>query len=695
MAAAEHLGAALAAAPAPPQHWLRQALAETLREQGRVEEAEAVYRALLCDEPGSWQGLVGLGRCARLRNDRVSAVAHFIAATEAAPDADAAWFELAWEYRDAGRFDEARAILRPLVHRGSAAAQIWLGLGFVERSAGDRAAALQAFREGYARHPERHEFMIEIGIEEQALGRHAEAERWLLRASEIDALAGAALTRLAEMWRFGQHLEKALSLFRRAVALPGVTAWAYASLAQTLSDLGRTDEAFGVLETAEQRAGCLPDIALKRASLLRRAGFRHEALAAVRDAVAAAPTHFPLWFEWFENERFCGDAAGLDRCLAAAPAATVRERAHVHHARGLLAVQHWQLEAAVAEFRAAIALDASLSPIHGALARVSLLRFDIATARKHLSIMQRLLAPSLRWRGLSSHLTHTLIGQILEEFLMDKAASDAAAEALSAASGRRIERLLALVRAVPGHTPTAIALLLALRQAGGFAAIAGETGRAGIPATGIPPAIVQYWNDAALPQDVGTLMRSWRECNPAYHYARFDDDSAQAFLKARCAPEVLCAYLRARTPVMRADLFRLAFLFAEGGFYADADDRCLRPLGELVPPRANLVAFQEDLGTLGNNFLAAAPLHPVLGLALQQAVEAINRGDDDLVWLSTGPGLFTRAFAQTLAASALSPCVWLERTVILDRAVLERAIATHCATVYKNSRQHWHRAAFG
>src|SRR5215469_8802168 len=60
-AAAEHLGAALAAAPAPPERWLRQAFAGTLREQGRVDEAEAVYRALMCDEPGAWHGLVGLG----------------------------------------------------------------------------------------------------------------------------------------------------------------------------------------------------------------------------------------------------------------------------------------------------------------------------------------------------------------------------------------------------------------------------------------------------------------------------------------------------------------------------------------------------------------------------------------------------------------------------------------------------------
>jgi Flp pilus assembly protein TadD len=686
-ASAEHLAAALAAAPR--ERAVRLEYATTLREQGRAADAEAVYRALLADEPGAWQALAGLGLCARLRNDRAGALAHFAAAVELAPDADAARLELAGEYRDAGRFDAARACLQPLLDRTPVDAQARLGLGLIERTAGDHAAALEAFRQGYADHPDRHQFLFELAAEQRALGDFAEAERLLLRASGIDGLAGAALTQLGEMARVARQLDKALELFRRAAPLPGAPAWVHAALAQTLAELGRPDEAFGVLDAAERQLGQLPETALRRAGLLRRAGFRHEALAVVRAAVALAPRHFPLWYEWFENERFSGDFAAIDACLAAAPAATPRDRAYLHHARGLVAEQRFQVDEAAAEFRQAIALDASLSWLYEALARVSLLRFDPATAREQLLVMRRLRAPIQRQQGLSEHLAHTHIGQILDEFLMDGAALEAIVAALAAPPEQRIGRLLARVRADPGHTPTAIALLLALRRAGAFAARHRETSAA------VPKTIMQFWDQATPPPDVAALMRSWQDHNPGHRHVRFDDGAARAFLKAHCAPEVLRAYQRAREPAMKADLFRVAYLFVEGGCYADADDRCLRPIGELVPPWAGFAAFQEDFGTLGNNFLIATPLHPVLGLAARLAVQAINRGDDDLLWLATGPGLITRAFAEILATSTMAPPAWLERVAIFDRHEIERAVAIHCLLTYKNTERHWSLAAFG
>jgi hypothetical protein len=54
---------------------------------------------------------------------------------------------------------------------------------------------------------------------------------------------------------------------------------------------------------------------------------------------------------------------------------------------------------------------------------------------------------------------------------------------------------------------------------------------------------------------------------------------------------------------------------------------------------------------LGNNFIAATAAHPVITRAVELAAAAMNRDDKDLVWLSTGPGLFTRAFAQVWAES--------------------------------------------
>ncbi len=125
-------------------------------------------------------------------------------------------------------------------------------------------------------------------------------------------------------------------------------------------------------------------------------------------------------------------------------------------------------------------------------------------------------------------------------------------------------------------------------------------------------------------------------------------------MKANHPPEILRAYIRSQEIAQKADLFRLAYLSVKGGFYVDADDRSLAPIYSFVSPAAHFVTYQEDYGTLGNNFLGAKPNHPAIGLALKLGAEAINRGDHDLLWLSTGPALLTRAFAQLIADPALS-----------------------------------------
>jgi mannosyltransferase OCH1-like enzyme len=186
-------------------------------------------------------------------------------------------------------------------------------------------------------------------------------------------------------------------------------------------------------------------------------------------------------------------------------------------------------------------------------------------------------------------------------------------------------------------------------------------------------------------------MRTWPEHNPDYRIARFDDATARAFLAERLPPEVLRAYAQVREPAQQADIFRLAWLATEGGVYADADDRCLAPLGTILPAGAALVLFQEELGTLANDFIAARPGHPALLAALDLAVGAINRGDSDIVWLSTGPGLLTRAFVQWLPDG--EPAV-PDGAIVLDRHELFQAVAPGCMTGYKTTRRHWSNSAF-
>jgi hypothetical protein len=141
---------------------------------------------------------------------------------------------------------------------------------------------------------------------------------------------------------------------------------------------------------------------------------------------------------------------------------------------------------------------------------------------------------------------------------------------------------------------------------------------------------------------------------------------------------------------MKADLFRLALLRHEGGFYVDADDRGLQRLADIDPGDCDLVLYQEDFGTVGNNFIGAVPRHPVISAALQAAMEAILRGDSDLLWLATGPGLLTRRLAGYLAGGGRS-----DRLRVFDRHELHRAVAMHCASSYKQAGRHWVQQNFG
>src|SRR6185437_9382700 len=108
------------------------------------------------------------------------------------------------------------------------------------------------------------------------------------------------------------------------------------------------------------------------------------------------------------------------------------------------------------------------------------------------------------------------------------------------------------------------------------------------------------------------LSATWQQMNPDHDHHRFSDGEAMFFLARNLPADVYRAYRRSGTPTQKADLFRLAWLYVVGGVYADMDDRCRAPVTRILPPGAPLVLFQEELCTIGNNFIAAAPGSPVI-----------------------------------------------------------------------------------
>lgn len=203
-----------------------------------------------------------------------------------------------------------------------------------------------------------------------------------------------------------------------------------------------------------------------------------------------------------------------------------------------------------------------------------------------------------------------------------------------------------------------------------------------------PKRIVQFWDSPQIPSDVEHCMASWKRCHPDYGYERFDDRSARAFLRRHSSIQVRQAFRQAKHPAMRADLFRLAYLAAFGGMYADSDDAARGDLSAYFETGASLVLLQEDLGTIGNNWIASAPKHPWVVSVLDHLAEQVLARQGNNVWFTTGPAAITQHFVhyyrEALCARSLP-----EGCRIISYWALAQGVCMHLPRGYKSTAKHW------
>jgi mannosyltransferase OCH1-like enzyme len=323
------------------------------------------------------------------------------------------------------------------------------------------------------------------------------------------------------------------------------------------------------------------------------------------------------------------------------------------------------------------------------LARASLLEMNTQTARAELGRFVQSSKSYLVAKGQSINVTQSHVGQLLEEFELDQSVLTALRQTTALPVADQLSILQSIVQSHPDCMSAAIATMIALRKNGRFSGLTDSSDD--FRTSPIPSQIIQFW-DREPPGDVVKLMTSWQTFNPQYSWTCFSDAEARRFIGQTFPLSVLQAYNRAQQPAQKADVFRLAYLVARGGIYVDADDRCDASIASFTRNDATLVVHQDNYASIGNNFIAAIPEHPVLQRALSMVVTAINRGDQDLIWLSTGPGLLTRAFAAEWAETQ-DPS-WLEDAQVLSLGELQRMIGLHCPVRYKTTDQHWTRKSF-
>ena len=118
----------------------------------------------------------------------------------------------------------------------------------------------------------------------------------------------------------------------------------------------------------------------------------------------------------------------------------------------------------------------------------------------------------------------------------------------------------------------------------------------------------------------------WQALNPLYKIITFDNSDCARFLEAHYGSAVRGVFDGVRDGPIKADMFRVFYLYRHGGVYVDVDMIPLVPLADALPSSAGLfVPRSRHAGQLNPTLIAASPGHDTLGAATE-VYFALSRG---------------------------------------------------------------------
>jgi predicted TPR repeat methyltransferase len=294
---------------------LREAVG--LHQQGRLQQAQVLYRRVLQMAPRQFDALHLLGVIAKQQGEAVLAVQLISDAIRVDPAHAAARCNLGAALQDLGRVEEALASYEQATLLDPNHALALSNRGNALRKLGRLDDALASYDRALALRPNYPEAWCNRALLLQDLGQAAQA-----LASAERALAGRA--NYGEAWcargnalQGLDRFEEALASYDRALAIDGGNAQAHCARGTARKRLGRLEAA---LAGYEQALRLRPDYATAqhyRANALRDLGRRDEAIAAYQHALELGADR--------EQVAFALAALGVGEVPTGSPAAYVRE----------------------------------------------------------------------------------------------------------------------------------------------------------------------------------------------------------------------------------------------------------------------------------------------------------------------------------------------------------------------------------
>jgi mannosyltransferase OCH1-like enzyme len=209
----------------------------------------------------------------------------------------------------------------------------------------------------------------------------------------------------------------------------------------------------------------------------------------------------------------------------------------------------------------------------------------------------------------------------------------------------------------------------------------------------IPLVLHQTWETMDPPAPLADFRATFAACNPGLDM-RLYDAAARRELVRRHRPDFSDTFEAIALPVVAADVFRLLIVHELGGFYADLDVVCHRPIDvfaatdkAVFPVEAHMTRRRQiELGyaqplQIGNFMFAAPPRHPFIGAFLNSVIDRLKArpiATRAEVEDASGPRALTRFFyAQRPAdAGVLHQIFWGPPDIYAELPVLRTRI--HC-----------------
>lgn len=123
------------------------------------------------------------------------------------------------------------------------------------------------------------------------------------------------------------------------------------------------------------------------------------------------------------------------------------------------------------------------------------------------------------------------------------------------------------------------------------------------------------------------VIKNIKKDNPDWDYHFFSDEEAEEFLKKEYPPQILEKFKSFSRGAHKADLFRLCWLYKNGGVYVDIDTHLLKPIDKIVGEKELIIplTYMKQDKRLLNCFMVCRKGDPLI----LKCIYSIMKIDDE------------------------------------------------------------------